>query len=84
MRLLGEEITGGGTRKHHLALFAVKIGSESSQIEFGEKGTLQDGVDAMHSAELGFLNLVIQHASIAGSVHNQRLLREKGETKTLN
>lgn len=84
MRLLGEEITSGGSAEHHLALFSVEIGSESSQIEFGEEGTLQDGVDTMDGAELGLLNLMVQHASIAGPLHKVPIVTWKTKWKERN
>lgn len=71
MRLLGEEIAGACTAfQHHLALFPIEIGGECGQIEFGEERSLQHRVDAMHSAELRLLYLVVQHPSIARSLHH--------------
>lgn len=71
MGIMREEITGSkGREHHHLTLLAIEIGSESSQVEFREEGTLKHGVDTMHRAELGLLYLVVQHASIARSFHH--------------
>lgn len=68
-----EQITSGGgvsRHHHHLPLFAIEIRSKSSQVEFREKRTLKNSVDAMNSAKLRFLYLVIQHSSIACSFHH--------------
>nr|AFK47761.1 unknown [Medicago truncatula] len=68
-----EQITSGGgvsRHHHHLPLFAIEIRSKSSQVKFREKRTLKNSVDAMNSAKLRFLYLVIQHSSIACSFHH--------------
>lgn len=74
MGILGEKITGAettNTKEHHLTLLAIEIGSQSSQIEFGEEGTLKHCVDAMHSTELRLLHLMVQDSSIAGAFHDE-------------
>lgn len=82
----GEEVSGGDTTSaaaassssstsfelehHHLALLAIEIGGERGQIEFGEERSLKHRVDAMHGAQLRLLYLVVQHPSIARSLHS--------------
>lgn len=86
MGLDGEEVSGGDTTSaaaassssstsfelehHHLALLAIEIGGERGQIEFGEERSLKHRVDAMHGAQLRLLYLVVQHPSIARSLHS--------------
>ena len=68
-------------KHHHLALLAIEIGGERSQIEFGEERSLEHRVDAMHGAQLRLLYLVVQHPSIARSLHSLSKIEEIEKTK---
>ena len=63
-------------KHHHLALLAIEIGGERGQIEFGEERSLEHRVDAMHGAQLRLLYLVVQHPSIARSLHSLSKIEE--------
>lgn len=68
-------------KHHHLALLAIEIGGERGQIEFGEERSLEHRVDAMHGAQLRLLYLVVQHPSIARSLHSLSKIEEIEKTK---
>lgn len=71
---VGQEITllwlEVPTLHQDLALLFVEIGGERGEIELGEIGALQDGVHAVHGAQLALLYLVVQEPSIARSFHS--------------
>lgn len=68
LRSEAEEIVGhADASEHHLTLLAIEIRGESGQIELGEEGALEDRVHAVDSAQLRFLDLVIQHSAIASA-----------------
>lgn len=68
LRVKAERVAvGGGAVEHHPALLAVEVGGEGGQVQLGEEGALQDGVDAVDGAQLGFLNLVVQHPAVAAA-----------------
>src|SRR5688572_3310314 len=70
---LGEEVPCGsvvragasGALEHHQALPLVEVGGERGEVELGEEGALQSGVDAVHGAELPLLHLVVQQPTVA-------------------
>ena len=68
-------------KHHHLALLVIEIGGERGQIEFGEERSLEHRVDAMHGAQLRLLYLVVQHPSIARSLHSLSKIEEIEKTK---
>ena len=70
---LGEEVPSGsvggagalGALEHDEALPLVEVGGERGEVELGEEGPLQGGVDAVHGAELPLLHLVVQQPAVA-------------------
>ena len=70
---LGEEVPSGGVGgagalgalEHDEALPLVEVGGERGEVELGEEGPLQGGVDAVHGAELPLLHLVVQQPAVA-------------------
>lgn len=70
---VGEEITRiqweVPTLHQYLPLLFIEIGGERGEIELGEIGALQDGVHAVHGAQLPLLYLVVKEPSIARSFH---------------
>ena len=58
-----------GALEHHQALPLIEVGGERGEVELGEEGALQGGVDAVHGAELPLLNLVVQQPAVARRLH---------------
>lgn len=77
MGSLGEEVPSGsvgrawalGALKHDQALPLVEVVGERGEVELGEEGPLQGGVDAVHGAELPLLHLMVQQPAVARRVH---------------
>ena len=70
---LGEEVPSGsvggagalGALEHDEALPLVEVGGERGEVEHGEEGPLQGGVDAVHDAGLPLMNLVVKQPAVA-------------------
>lgn len=77
---LGEEVPRGsggragapGALEHDQALPLVEVGGERGEVELGEEGALQGGVDAVHGAELPLLHLMVQQPAVARRLHRSR------------
>jgi len=69
----GEEVPTGsigrteaiGALKDDEALPLVEVGGERGEVEHGEEGPLQGGVDAVHDAGLPLMNLVVKQLAVA-------------------